>query len=352
MTQALVTAVQAALADPLAQVRGATAPIAYVGLDVPLDLLYASGRAYCHLPWQRGRATPQADRWLESAFPGWARSIMEDWLGGAFDCFDSVIFTRGDDAAQRLYYYLCELQRRGLAGGPRPLIFDTALIPRATSVEHCARAVRALMAELEIDDAALAAGITQANRQRGAFARLAARRAAPGHLFENIARAALFRDLTPLLENALLAPAQGARRLVLGGSVPPDDLLHRAAEASGWNVVGETHQLTLTRHGAAVGVDHDDPVPALARHCNTLTGGARAFSARATQLVATARELAADAVVLWLTEEDEAQAWHVARQRAALTDAGIPHLIQTRRHWDGSDGAAAELGAFLEDLPA
>lgn len=352
MIQDLRSALNAALADPLAGFERKAQPIGYVGFDIPLDLLLASGRPFCHLPWRKGRATPQADRWLESAFPGWARSIVEDWLGGAFDLFERVVFTRGDDAAQRLYYYLCELQRRGIAGGPKPCIFDIAMIRREASLAHCARAVRNLLAELGVGPDALEEGIALANRQRALFLRLHNERHAQGHLYENIARAALFRDLSPLLDSAALAPAPAARRVLLAGSVPPDDLFHRAAESVAWNVVGEAHQLNLARQGPPLDTSNEDPVTHVARHANTLSGGARQFGDRSAQLIHTARKVHAEAVVLWLTEEDESLAWHVARQRTALVEAQLPHLVLTRRRWDGSDGAATELADFLQELPA
>ena len=349
MTQALTAALAATLTDPLAAFERESRPLAYVGFDVPPDVLFATGRPFCHLPWRKGRATPRADRWLESAFPGWARSILEDWLDGAFDRFERVIFTRGDDAAQRLYYYICELQRRGIAAGPVPCIFDVAMIRREASVAHCERALRTLLAELEVGTEALHEGIARADRQRAQFIQLDSERHARGHIFENIARASLFRDLSPLLHDTILEPAPPARRVLLAGSVPPDDAFHRAVESIGWNVVGEAHQMSLTRHGAPLG-NAGDPVARLARHCNALGGGARYFGNREAQLLATAHTVAAEAVVLWLTDEDEALAWHVARQRAALAEANMPNLVLTRRRWDGSDGAAEQICKFLQEL--
>jgi hypothetical protein len=350
MSTALFKTLAATLADPLAGIDVRDAPIGHVGFDIPLDVLLASGRPFCHLPWVPGRATPLADRWLESAFPGWARSILEDWLRGAFDCFHSVVFTRGDDASQRLYYYLCELQRRGLAAGPRPLIFDVAMIRRPSSLQHCERAIRTLLAQLDVDLSALGSGMARANHQRELFAALAAVRAAPGHVYENIARASLFRDLSPVLDGVTLEAAAPARRLLLAGSVPPDDRFHRAVEAIGWNVVAEALQLTITRHGAPLGDHHAAPLAALAQHCNAAQGGSRDFADRAANLVGAARSAQAAAVVLWLTEEDEALAWHIARQRAALSAAGIPHLVLIRQRWDGSDDAAGAMCRYLQQL--
>src|SRR5690606_6215983 len=79
-------------------------------------------------------------------------------------------------------------------------------------------------------------------------------------------------------------------------------------------------------------------------------GGSRDFADRAANVVAAAGSARADAVVLWLTEEDEALAWHVARQRAALSAAQIPHLVLVRRRWDGSDDAAAAMCSYLQEL--
>jgi hypothetical protein len=350
-TDSLRAMLAATLSDPLAPFRAQDKPIAYVGFDVPVDVLFASGRPFCHLPWRKDRPTPQADRWLETSFPGWARSITEDWFNGAFDQFERAIFTRGDDAAQRLYYYLCELQRRGVVGGPTPCIFDIALIRRSTSVAHCERALRKLMQELDIDTATLRNGIACANRQRAWFARLDAERHAPGHLYENISRAALFRDMS-LMGGAIALPhAAPARRLLLAGSVPPDDIFHRAAESCGWKVVHEAHQLNLCRHGPPLRDTGADPVTLLAQHCNANASGSRMFGDRTAALIAASERVAADAVVLWLTDEDEALAWHVARQRTALTEAGIAHLVMTRRRWDGADGAADEICKFLGALP-
>ena len=43
---------------------------------------------------------------------------LQQYLQGAFDFLDSIIFPRSNDSAQRLYYYLSELRRRELSRGP------------------------------------------------------------------------------------------------------------------------------------------------------------------------------------------------------------------------------------------
>ena len=78
----------ALLRDPLQAVTAGGA-LGYVGLDIPPDLLLAAPRGSCHLPWRVSADTPRADAWLESSFPPYARSMLEDWADGRFECFDA-----------------------------------------------------------------------------------------------------------------------------------------------------------------------------------------------------------------------------------------------------------------------
>ena len=252
------------LADPLRAAGTDGRALGYVGTDVPLDLLLATGRVACHLPWTPDRATPLADQWLESSFPGWARSMIEDWAAGRFDCFAEVIFSRGGDATQRLYYYLCELQRRGQIGGPQPLIFDIAMIPRESSLRHTVAAVRRLATRLDVSDAGLESGIRRANARRALFERIESSRHCRGSLYEKIARASLFEDLDAMLENADWPMEQATGRVLLAGSAPPDDRLHRAVERTGWSVTGEMNELALARLGPQVAMG-PDPAEAIGR---------------------------------------------------------------------------------------
>ena len=338
------------LADPLALARRSTQPLGYIGNDLPPDLALASERLFCHLPWQTGRATPWADRWLESSFPGWARSMLEDWAAGAFDFFDAVIFSRGDDAAQRLYYYVCELQRRGRLNGPRALILDVTKVPRQSSIRHCRQALLTLLDELDLDPGALAQGIEAANLRRRWYQDLLQGPALPGHLTENLARAVLFQDVYQQLAEAPMPGVPTTQLpLVLGGSAPPDARFHRAAEAVGWNVCGELHQRSLARYGPPITDYGSDALSALAQSLHGNAYGSRSFSDRADLLAAGIAASGAKAVVLWLTEEDESLAWDVVRQRAVLEQLQVPALVLTRRHWDGMDGAVDEIVQFLEE---
>ena len=133
--------------------------IASVGPDIPQELLTATGRFAGPLGWNINRAFQQAAQWLESKFPLWAFSIVEDWAAGRFDQIETVVFSRSDDSAQRLYYYICELKARGLIAGPQAILFDVARVGRASSEARCLASVRKLAEQLGVGDQAIEAEI-------------------------------------------------------------------------------------------------------------------------------------------------------------------------------------------------
>jgi hypothetical protein len=293
--------------------------IAYVGPDLPQDLMTATGACSGPLGWNVDRAMHAADRWLESKFPLWTRSILQDWADGGLDGTDAVIFSRADDAAQRLYYYVCELRERGDISGPEPMIFDAATIGRASSVAHMRGAIERLAARLGVDDAALEGGIVATN---------------------------VLRDVAPEIGG-------DGPLCLLAGTPPPDRRLHTMIEAAGWRAAGQT--LTESwQHPGDLHVDEGsgDPCAAIARQLHGAAQGSRAFRDHAGALMAQAQDVRASAAILWFAEEDEARIWHLPAQRDALAQADVPTLILTRRDWRANDGAGEEIAAFLTEHTA
>lgn len=292
--------------------------IASLGPNLPHDLLAAGGRYAGLLPWSIDRETPVADRWLESKFPPWTRSVLEDWAAGVFDHLDAVVFSRADDATQRLYYYVCELQRSGAIAGPEALVLDVAKVPRASSVVQTGDALRYVAGRLGIDAAALEASIVRTNERRDATT----------------------TDVLP------------APTCLLAGTPPPDRRLHAVIEQAGWSAAGETLAEAWTDLGPRVEEGTGDPFAALAAQVHARPGGSRAFHDRTAALLQTVATTGAQAVVLWLAEEDDAAVWHVGSQQRALAAAAIPVLVATRRDGRGIDGIAAEIAAFLDGVRA
>lgn len=335
------------LADPLAPAREQPGGIGYVGWDFPQDVAFALHAPALHLPWRADAPTPFADLWLESSFPGWARSIVEDWSTGAFDALERVVFSRGDDASQRLYYYVRELQRRGRLRGPEALILDVARIPRESSRRHTRAALAAVAGALGLDDDALRQGIARANALRAAVAAVTASRAGHGVAAHRLARASLFADVTSLAQSAAAAASAAAAkpRVLLVGSAPPDERLHEAVARAGGDVVGETHGYAFGRLGPSLDAD-DDPLSAIARRLHE-HAGPRSFADPTIAVSSAIDATRPDIVVLWLTREDEALAWQVPALRGVVNTRQLPLLELTARHWDAGDGALGEIEAFV-----
>jgi hypothetical protein len=345
MTDSL-SAVDARLDNSL-EAFGSGDAVGYVGADVPIEVLLATGRPFGHLPWRSAAPTPWADGWLESSFPFWARSILEQWHDGAFDAIHTVVFSRAEDASQRLFYYVLELQRRGLLRGPTPRMFDVALIPRESSVARTAAAIGELARSLGAAPEDLREGIRRANALRETAQQLQSRRSGHGPLHERVARAALWSDPSKWLDDVEMPAAElDVPRVLLGGSVPPDDRLHRAVEAAGAAVVAEAHVHELGRLGSPVQADADSAERALAKHLIEGSVGPRAFRDRASWIVERAVNARAAAVVLWFTREDEALAWHVPTQTQALRAAAIPALVLPAARWQCDDGALQRVTDF------
>jgi len=342
--------VTAVLSEPLAAASAGGA-LGYVGLDIPPDLLLAGDRVSCHLPLRVPRDTVRTARWLESSFPLWTHSILESWWEGEFDCFDQVIFSRGDDAAHRLYYYICELQRQGRIGGPRPLVFDVARIERESSRRYTANALRDLAGRLEIDEAALRRGVRQANEWRRLFAFIQAQRRGLGSFYERLVRASLYADPRVLLQGwNPEVPDRSCGAIVLAGSTPPDDRIQLAIEQAGWTVCEELYDRGLRRLGAEVDEAAQDLPRAIAERWLAHHFTSSDWSDPAAELIGTVRRTRASAAIVWCTREDEALAWRVAAQRTALQQAGIPALVLVARSWTFDDGADKEIKSFLGGL--
>ena len=289
-----------------------TLPVASVGIDLPFALLRASGRYAGPLGWTIDREFPRAAQWLESKFPLWAFSLVEDWAEGAFDQLGAVVFSRGDDAAQRLYYYLCELRERGLVSGPEPLIFDVAHIARASSEARSIDAVRRLAAVLGVS--------------------------------ADAAEAAIAATPPPVPHTS------GARNCLLAGTPAPDRRLHDAIARAGWTPHGATlAELWSEASAPLVEAGTGDPFAAIGRAVHQARTGPRAFGDRKVALAEAVRAAKASRAVLWYAEEDEAEVWNLPGQREQLQAMGVPALVLTRASWRADDGAPERIAAFLAE---
>jgi hypothetical protein len=359
----LLSLVDDALSDPTACARAVRAAggrvIGFVGTDVPVELIVAADAFPLLLPAQAThRPALRAAAYLEPSFAPLERSIAEQWLGGEFDFVESVVFTRAADSAQRLYYYLCELQRRKLCDGPVPLLYDLAKIPRASSADYAQLATGRLAQALGSDAGRVRTGIEIRNHRRELLRRLQGLRQQPaapnGTVVERVQRAA-DRCHAGQFDQALTAwlnlprPAHSGPRLILAGSAPPDARLHEAVEQAGGLVIAEWGDHALTRLGAPIDCG-SDPIKALSSHYHTLPHGPRMFADCAAGLFELVRSGAADGVIFWLLEEEEALVWDLPQQQRALRERCIPMLTLARCRWDIDEAALAAVRDFAAEL--
>ena len=163
---------------------------------------------------------------------------------------------------------------------------------------------------------------------------------------------ALQLDWTEQFEQTVLAWAtitqrrSFARRVVLAGSTPPDERLHRAIEDGGGNVVdeffdGAMSQTTARWTGAAT-------IESLADAYRSARSTHMAWLDRPNLIVERVHANVAHAVVLWLTEEDEGIVWEVPHQVERLRRAGIAVLALTRQSWDADEAVLARIAKFAQ----
>lgn len=288
-------------------------PIATVGPLLPHDLLRADGREVHVVSVDVDRPISRAANIFENRFAPWCAALVEDWMCGAFDQFDSVVFSRGDDTVQRLYYYVCELQRRGLMAGPEPLLFDVCLIDRPSSEARQAREVRELARLLGVDEAALEASIVATNRVR--------------------------KDEAVELDG---------NTCLIAGTPPPDDRLHRAIASGGCTPLGDTLYTQWADLGPPVAEGSGEPALALARQIRARPS-VRSFGDPATAIAERIAPARPSCGIFWLSEDDETTGWHLLAMRRPFDEAGIPLLVLTRRDPALKDGVEEEIAAFVQE---
>jgi hypothetical protein len=348
---------QRLLDDPLRIAREAARQgarvVGYIGNDVPVALIAATGALPVRLRGLAGQATPRADEFLESAHSPEMRAILEQWLGGDLDFLEAVVFPRTDDSAQRAYYYVCELQRRGICAGPRALLYDVANIARPTSSEHTRDSTRRLARDLGVRESSLKSAVERVGRRDTLLADVRARCTLPAPLPGSVAwrivrasasdwREEFDADTRRWLEQAptLATP----RRLLLAGNAAPDDALHVAIESAGGNAV-----LELTDSQPVPLSPGGDLLDAIADQFHVRSSPVLAMRQDAGWLVRCARHVGAEGVVLWLIEEDEALPWEVSRQVRSL-QGHVPVKLLSRQNWKAGADALREVQAFVGGL--
>ena len=361
---ALEALVQSSLGDPLSAARSHVQQggrvIGYVGTEIPVELIMAAGAFPLRLPNRIQDQYSAADRYLESSFMPDVRSVAEQYLQGALDfrAFDHHA-AQQRQRATALHYYLSELRTQQRLAAPIPLIYDLAKIPRDSSKAHSRLATRRLAAEVGAAAGELRGAIEKRNRRRRLFDSAATMRSRfniRGSLMDRIFRAADLCDadrFDAALQEWLPGGGRVApkARILLIGSAPPDERLHAAVEQAQGNIVaeGDAHPANAVSQPP---IDADGSLDAIADHYYSSRESTRAFIDRAVGLQDLAARVQADAVIIWLIEEEDALIWDLPAEMAALQSSGLAALRLVRRRWDAGDGALQEIIRFTQTLVA
>jgi hypothetical protein len=340
--------------DPQSVARGIAASgervVGYVGNDVPVALILAAGAVPVRLRANPKATLSRADQFVESSFSPALRVVADQWLAGALDHLHSVVFARSDDSGQRLYYYLCELQRRGLCAGPRPLLFDAAGLPRSASLEHTLESTRVLASQLGVSADSLARARERVCEREELLRSVRAQRLLPAPLAGSVAWAIEYAaacDWHLSFDEAArrwltsAAPLSAPKRVLLAGDPPADEQLHVAIEASGGSVVAELteSQSTGERNGG-------DPFSSIAREFQDRESPALSMRRNPHWLSERALAHRADSLLIWLSEQNEALPWEIARQMESLRASGIPTLMLSRQPWQLSSSVLKQVTDF------
>jgi benzoyl-CoA reductase/2-hydroxyglutaryl-CoA dehydratase subunit BcrC/BadD/HgdB len=327
-------------------------PFAYIGADVPRELIEAAGFTPVRL--SGAGATARSD--LPANFSGRARSLTDQLLSGDFA---GCAIGHGGVEDFQLFASLRELDRNGLSCGFPILFVDLLHQAGAPVFAYNLARLRQFKTALEsltgagVTDNALAEVISASNRLRASLLTTFERRTAPTPTLSGVDALNLLRDMGGLtvvdaerrLAATPAAPSLGGKRLLVTGSPHEADAVYRLLEAAGAVIVGEDHDwgdLWLDS-------DLDDTLPPLdalaARPQKRPSANPSAPSAaRAQALARRAAALRVDGVVHIRLDGDEAPPWDLKATRDALGEAGIPVLALTTVSVP-TGGQAADLAA-------
>jgi benzoyl-CoA reductase/2-hydroxyglutaryl-CoA dehydratase subunit BcrC/BadD/HgdB len=319
--------------------------LAYVGADVPRELLRAAGGTPYRLAGRPG-FTAAADRFCGPELDPVARSQLARILTGELAGCAGLVLSADCAASVRIHRYLAEIGRVEPVAGVPPVTFADVLHgPHRSSAVYTAGRLRRLAEVLggwtgtPVTAAGLAAAIGRAERGRLLGVAVQALRTGAGgpRLRGSEALAVFGAGLTSddgdhdallgaLLDRAGDLPAHAGVRVFLTGSGHDRPAAYELIESRGAVIVGEDHDwgaLVLDRP-----VPGGEPYAALARAYGRGAPAAAGYGTdeRAAYTARRATDARAQLVIAWPRTGDEAPAWDVAAQRELLAEHGISLL--------------------------
>jgi hypothetical protein len=299
---------------------------------VPWELLRAAGYFPLLLKPSAGPA-PVADRFMEDGvFSTRIRGIFDGIASGAWPFLKTVVIPRTSEQEHKLFLYLREVGRQGLAELPDVYLYNLLHARSPETESYGLERTQELIHYLRAYD--LAGAVEESNRAcRAVRTLLAFRDGAEPRLSGTEALALVgavyFMNRTEYAQLADEAatelstrpPLRGPRILIEGSPLHHTGL-HRAIESHGAVVVAEDDwwgSRAVTREIT----EHDDLVRAIFRRYYREAPSPR----EASDDWFLARSATVDGVIFYLPPEDDVLGWDYPQLRETLNQRGTPNLL-------------------------
>lgn len=332
---------------------------------VPWELLRAAG----YFPVMLNPSVepaPFADRFMEDGvFSARIRGIFDGIASGGWPFLKMVVIPRTSEQEHKLFLYLHEMARQGLATGLPGLYLYNLLHTRSEEaevygldrthefrkyLEHCRGRY------IETADLVCAAG--ESNRASRAIRRFLELRQGPEPRLSGTEALALIGALyftdralyAQLAEEAAteisLRPRLHGVRILVKGSPLPHTGLHRAIESHEAVVVAEDDwwgSRIITKEIP----EHTDIVRAIFERYYIEAASPRVFPRETAEAWFLATSANVDGVVFYLPPEDDVLGWDYPGLRKTLDERGIPSLLVRE---DAADGLSPECHQRIDDF--
>ncbi len=340
----------------------------YLSNNIPLEILWAAEIYPVHLKGNPDVEPTAARQFMEPAFDPITLSVFNGLLTGQFDYLDFLVLPRGNDAHQRLYYYLCELKRNYSEYELQAVkLVDILQTLKPSTDRHNLSILEEFVSHLEskinnaITEEMLQQAISEYNLSRKLLEEFTGlRRELPLTLNSKIAflvyEAARNLPVTDfnnalkdLLDHCRELPGEDAKRVLLAGNGLDYSGLHSLADNLGAAVVGDYH--AYGNHFLSGEIDSGSgALAAISNHYQRDVKGSRSTAIDPDEVLEFAKQQKADGVIFFYLSGEEAWTWHLPEQKSALQQAGIPTLVMADQPYTVNDSAAREIEKFIAGL--
>ncbi len=303
---------------------------------VPWELVSGAGFTPVLLSTRRAPA-PLAEPYMEEGFNGRTRAIFDRLLSGDWNFLRTVVIPRTSEQEHKLFLYLCEVARQEPSRKlPEVWLFNLLHTRSAEARAYGLARTRDLLETLGgASDERLRQAIAEGNAARNAVRLLLKLRTDRLSGAEALALIGAFyfmdrAEYARLAEAAAKAISEkqsiSGPRVMIKGSMLDHPHLHRAIERHGAVVAAEDDWWGSRAAGDDISMQ-GDPIEAIFLKYYEDAPSPRVFPAALADewFLATVPDV--HGVIFYLPPEDDVFGWDYPRQKRALDERGIPHMV-------------------------